>query len=44
MTGTTLFTISRRLGVWEARGLVNLRRDSLTVCDLESLRKISEES
>jgi CRP/FNR family transcriptional regulator, nitrogen oxide reductase regulator len=44
MTGTTLFTISRRLGVWEARGLVNLRRDSVTVCDLESLRKISEES
>jgi CRP-like cAMP-binding protein len=44
MTGTTLFTISRRLRVWEARGLVNLRRDSVTVCDLESLRKISEES
>jgi CRP-like cAMP-binding protein len=44
MTGTTLFTICRRLGVWEARGLVNLRRNSVTVCDLESLRKISEES
>jgi CRP-like cAMP-binding protein len=42
MTGTTLFTISRRLGVWEARGLVNLRRDSVTVCDLESLRKMFE--
>jgi CRP-like cAMP-binding protein len=44
MTGTTLFTVCRRLGVWEARGLVNLRRDSVTVCDLESLLKISEES
>ena len=44
MTGTTLFTVSRVLGVWEARGLVNPRYDSVTVCDLESLRKISEES
>jgi CRP/FNR family transcriptional regulator, nitrogen oxide reductase regulator len=44
MTGTTLFTISRRLGVWEARGLVNLRRDSVTICDLELLRRIFEES
>jgi CRP/FNR family transcriptional regulator, nitrogen oxide reductase regulator len=44
MTGTTLFTVSRQLGVWEACGVVNLRRDSVTVCDLESLRKISEET
>jgi CRP-like cAMP-binding protein len=44
MTGTTLFTVSRVLGAWEAHGLVHLRRDSVTVCDLESLRKISEES
>ena len=28
MTGTTLFTISRLLGFWEARGLVNLRLKS----------------
>ena len=42
MTGTTLFTVSRVLGVWEARSLVNLRRDSVTVCDLESLRKMFE--
>ena len=44
MTGTTLFTISRLLGFWEARGLVNLRLNSVTICDVESLRKISEES
>jgi CRP/FNR family transcriptional regulator, nitrogen oxide reductase regulator len=44
MTGTTLFTVSRVLGVWEARGLVNPGYESVTVCDLESLRKISSES
>ena len=44
MTGTTLFTVSRMLGVWEARGLVNLRRDSVTICDVESLRKIFGQS
>jgi CRP/FNR family transcriptional regulator, nitrogen oxide reductase regulator len=44
MTGTTLFTVSRLLGVWEARGLVNLSRDSVTICDVESLRKIFDSS
>jgi CRP-like cAMP-binding protein len=41
MTGTTLFTVSRILGAWEARGLVILRRDALTICDVESLRRIA---
>jgi len=44
MTGTTLFTVSRLLSAWEARGLVNPRRESVTICDLQSLRKISEEA
>jgi CRP-like cAMP-binding protein len=44
MTGTTLFTVSRLLSAWEARGLVHPRRESVTICDVEFLRKISEES
>lgn len=44
MTGTTLFTISRLLSAWEARGMVRPRREAVTICDLESLRSVSEES
>jgi CRP-like cAMP-binding protein len=43
MTGTTLFTVSRLLSAWEARGLVHARRESVTICETESLRKISGE-
>ena len=43
MTGTTLFTVSRLLSGWEARGMVTPRRESVTICDVQSLRAISEE-
>ena len=42
MTGTTLFTVSRLLSAWEARGMVRPRREGVTVCDVPSLRSISE--
>jgi CRP-like cAMP-binding protein len=42
MTGTTLFTVSRLLSAWEARGMVRPRRESVTICDVESLRAMSE--
>jgi len=42
MTGTTLFTVSRLLSAWEARGMVRPRRESVTICDLQSLRAVSK--
>jgi CRP-like cAMP-binding protein len=42
MTGTTLFSISRLLTEWEARGLIVTRRHSVTVRKVDSLRGISE--
>ena len=42
MTGTTLFTVSRLLSAWEAQGMVNPRREVVTICDLSSLRAVSE--
>ncbi len=44
MTGTTLFTISRLFSAWEARAMVRPRREAVTICDIESLRAVSEES
>jgi CRP-like cAMP-binding protein len=43
MTGTTLYTVSRLLSAWEAHGLVNSRRESVTICDVRSLRKVFED-
>jgi CRP-like cAMP-binding protein len=43
MTGTTLFTVSRLISLWEARGAVKARREAVTVCDINSLRAISQE-
>ncbi len=43
MTGTTLFTVSRLLSAWAARGLVKPRREAVLICDLQSLHAISEE-
>ena len=40
MTGTTLFTVSRLLSAWEARGMVKPRREAVTICDVQSLRAI----
>jgi len=42
MTGTTLFTVSRLLSAWEARGLVRPRREAVVVYDVPSLRAVSE--
>lgn len=44
MTGTTLFTVSRLLSAWEARGMVRRHREAVTICDVRSLCAISEES
>lgn len=44
MTGTTLFTVSRLLSAWEARGMVRPRREAVGILDVQSLRAISEES
>jgi CRP-like cAMP-binding protein len=40
MTGTTLFTVSRLLSAWEARGFVIPRREAMTICDVPSLLAI----
>jgi CRP-like cAMP-binding protein len=42
MTGTTLFTVSRLLSGWGALGMVKPRREAVTICDVESLRAVSE--
>jgi len=42
MTGTTLFTVSRLLSAWEARGMVLPRRESVTIFDSRSLRSVSD--
>ena len=42
MTGTTLFTVSRLLSAWEARGIVRNARGSVTIRDLDSLSAVSE--
>lgn len=42
MTGTTLFTVSRLLSAWEAEGMVRPGRELVTICDVESLRTVSE--
>jgi CRP-like cAMP-binding protein len=41
MTGTTLFTVSRLLSAWEARGVVKPRREAVAVCDVESLHALA---
>ena len=43
MTGTTLFTVSRLLSAWEARGVVRPLREAVAICDIPSLCAISEE-
>ena len=42
MTGTTLFTVSRLLSAWEARGIVRLGREVVMICDVPSLRAIAK--
>lgn len=43
MTGTTLFTVSRLLSAWGARGAVRPGREAVSIRDISSLRAISEE-
>jgi CRP-like cAMP-binding protein len=43
MTGTTLFTVSRLLSAWEARGVVRPCREAVAICDVQSLRAIAQE-
>jgi CRP/FNR family transcriptional regulator, nitrogen oxide reductase regulator len=43
MTGTTLFTVSRLLSAWEARGAVRPCREAVAIRDVPSLRAISTE-
>lgn len=43
MTGTTLFTVSRLLSGWEARGLVRLGRGTVRICDVQSLCAMCDE-
>ena len=43
MTGTTLFTVSRLLSAWEARGAVRPCREAVAIRDVPSLRAISAE-
>lgn len=43
MTGTTLFTVSRLLSAWGARGTVRPGREAVAICDVPSLRAICEE-
>ena len=42
MTGTTLFTVSRLFSAWEARGMVRPRREAVAICDIQSLRAVTE--
>ena len=42
MTGTTLFTVSRLLSAWEARGMVRPRREAVAICDVQSLCAIGK--
>jgi CRP-like cAMP-binding protein len=43
MTGTTLYTVSRLLSAWEARGLVKARREVVEICDVQLLHAVSAE-
>ena len=42
MTGTTLLTVSRLLSAWEARVMVKPRREAVAICDVQSLREVTE--
>jgi CRP-like cAMP-binding protein len=44
MTGTTLFTVSRLFGEWEARGMVRPRREGAIVTDVQRLASLTEDS
>jgi len=41
LTGTTLSTVSRLLGLWQKSGIVSLRREVVQVCDLAALTQLT---
>ena len=43
MTGTTLYTVSRLLSAWKARGIVAPRREAVAIHEIPALRMISEQ-
>jgi CRP-like cAMP-binding protein len=43
MTGTTLFTVSRQLSLWEAKGIVRAGREAVAICDLATLSTMFED-
>jgi CRP-like cAMP-binding protein len=43
MTGTTLYTVSRLLSAWKARGIVDPRRGSVAIYEIQPLRAISRQ-
>jgi CRP-like cAMP-binding protein len=43
MTGTTLFTVSRTLSQWEAKGLIKSKREQIIVCFPHGLVSIAED-
>jgi CRP-like cAMP-binding protein len=42
MTGTTLFTVSRLLCRWKSLGIVNVRREGVSVRNVEALAQLSQ--
>lgn len=42
LTGTTSFAVGRVLSEWEQRGVVNTRRGTVSVQDVEALREVRE--
>jgi CRP/FNR family transcriptional regulator, nitrogen oxide reductase regulator len=44
MTGATLYTVSRTLGVWEARGCIRRARRRVTVLDVAALSALSRDA
>jgi CRP-like cAMP-binding protein len=44
MTGTTVYTVSRLLSVWEGRGLVSCHRESMMISNVRALRELLEEN
>jgi CRP-like cAMP-binding protein len=42
LTGTTLFTVSRMLSLWEQQGIVKARREAVLICDTQALRELAE--
>ena len=41
LTGTTLFTVSRKLSEWERQGIVRLGRQKVAIVDLAALRRLA---